>query len=191
MRPALLNPLFTGPTSLPGIGDKLGKLVEKLVGPRVADLLWHLPQGLIDRRHSPTVAEVRAGEIVTLTVTVSEHQAPRSRRQPHRVWCKDESGALSLVFFHGHGEYIQKLLPPGEQRIVSGRVEMYQGLPQITHPDHVVTLAEREKVMRVEPVYGLTAGLTARPLQKAIEAALERSGVGAAGNQPNMPTSIE
>ncbi len=183
MRPALLNPLFAGPTSLPGIGDKLGKLVEKLVGPRVADLLWHLPQGLIDRRHSPTIAEARAGEIVTLTVTVSDHQAPRSRRQPYRVWCHDDSGTLSLVFFHGHGEYIQKLLPPGEQRVISGRVEMYQGLPQITHPDHVVTLAEREKVMRVEPVYGLTAGLTARPLQKAIEAALEKA--------PDMPEWLD
>ena len=183
MRPALLNPLFAGPTSLPGIGDKLGKLVEKLVGPRVADLLWHLPQGLIDRRHSPSIAEARAGEIVTVTVTVSEHQAPRSRRQPYRVWCHDDSGTLSLVFFHGHSEYIQKLLPPGEQRIVSGRVEMYQGLPQITHPDHVVPLAEREKVMRVEPVYGLTAGLTARPLQKAIEAALEKA--------PEMPEWLD
>ncbi len=183
MRPALLNPLFAGPTSLPGIGDKLGRLVEKLVGPRVADLLWHLPQGLIDRRHSPKIAEAQAGEMVTLTVTVSDHQAPRSRRQPYRVWCHDEGGTLSLVFFHGHSEYIQKLLPPGEQRIVSGRIEMYQGLPQITHPDHVVTLAEREKVMRVEPVYGLTAGLTTRPLQKAIEAALERA--------PDMPDWLD
>jgi ATP-dependent DNA helicase RecG len=183
MRPALLNPLFAGPTSLPGIGDKLGRLVEKLVGPRVADLLWHLPQGLIDRRHSPKIAEARAGEMVTLTVTVSDHQAPRGRRQPYRVWCHDESGTLSLVFFHGHSEYIQKLLPPGEQRIVSGRIEMFQGLPQITHPDHVVTLAEREKVMRVEPVYGMTAGLTSRPLHKAIEAALERA--------PDMPDWLD
>ncbi len=183
MRPALLNPLFAGPTSLPGIGDKLGRLVEKLVGPRVGDLLWHLPQGLIDRRHSPKIAEARVGEMVTLTVTVSEHQVPRGRRQPYRVWCHDEGGTISLVYFHGHSEYIQKLLPPGEQRIISGRIEMYQGLPQITHPDHVVTLAEREKVMRVEPVYGLTAGLTARPLQKAIEAALERA--------PDMPEWLD
>ncbi|MBM3619337.1 MAG: ATP-dependent DNA helicase RecG [Alphaproteobacteria bacterium] len=175
MRPALLNPLFAGPTSLPGIGDKLGRLVEKLVGPRVGDLLWHLPQGLIDRRFSPKIAEARAGEMVTLTVTVSDHQAPRSRRQPYRVWCHDEGGTLSLVFFHGHSDYIQKLLPPGEQRVISGRIEMFQGLPQITHPDHVVTLAERDKVMRVEPVYGMTAGLTAKPLQKAIEAALDRT----------------
>ncbi|MGE0423364.1 MAG: ATP-dependent DNA helicase RecG [Reyranellaceae bacterium] len=183
MRPTLLNPLFAGPTSLPGIGEKLGRLVEKLVGPHVVDLLWHLPQGLIDRRHSPSIAEARAGEVATLTVTVSDHQAPRGRRQPYRVWCHDDSGTLSLVFFHGHSEYIQKLLPPGEQRIVSGRVEMYQGLPQITHPDHVVPLAEREKVMRVEPVYGLTAGLTARPLQKALEAALEKA--------PEMPEWLD
>ena len=43
MRPQSLTPLFAQVTSLPGIGPRLGKLVEKLAGPLVVDLLWHLP----------------------------------------------------------------------------------------------------------------------------------------------------
>ena len=59
--------------------------------------------------------------------------------------------------------------------MVSGKVEIYQGEVQMTHPDHVVPLDQREQILRVEPVYGLTAGLTQRPVQKAIAAAVERA----------------
>jgi ATP-dependent DNA helicase RecG len=175
MRPESLTPLFAQVTSLPGIGPRLGKLVEKLTGPLVVDLLWHLPFALVDRRNAPEIAQAKAGEIATIAVTVDQHVVPRNPRQPYRVWCSDETGRLCLTYFNGREDYLKKLLPPGEVRVVSGRVEIYQGEVQMTHPDHVVPLAEREKILRVEPVYGLTAGLTQRPLQKAIAAAIERA----------------
>ena len=100
---------------------------------------------------------------------------PRNPRQPYRVWCSDETGRLCLTFFNGREDYLKKLLPPGEVRVVSGKVELYQGEVQMTHPDHVVPLDQRESILRVEPVYGLTAGLTQRPMQKAIAAAVERA----------------
>ena len=175
MRPQSLTPLFAQTTSLPGIGPRLGKLVEKLAGPLVVDLLWHLPFAVVDRRNAPEVAHAKAGEIATLTVTVDEHLVPRNPRQPYRVWCSDETGRLCLTYFNGREDYLKKLLPPGEVRVVSGKVEIYQGEVQMTHPDHVVPLDQREQILRVEPVYGLTAGLTQRPIQKAIATAVERS----------------
>lgn len=175
MRPQSLTPLFAQVTALPGIGPRLGKLVEKLAGPLVVDLLWHLPFAVIDRRNAPDVAAAKAGEVATLTVVVDEHLVPHSPRQPYRVWCSDETGRLCLTYFNGREDYLRKLLPPGETRVVSGKVEIYQGEVQMTHPDHVVPLDQRESVLRVEPVYGLTAGLTQRPVQKAIAAAVERA----------------
>ena len=175
MRPQSLIPLFAQVTSLPGIGPRLGKLVEKLVGPLVVDMLWHLPFGVTDRRNAPEIAGARPGEIATLTVTVEQHHVPASRRQPYRVWCSDETGRICLTYFNGREDYLKKLLPPGEIRVVSGRVEQYQGEVQMTHPDHVVPLSERESILRVEPVYGLTAGLTQRPMQKAVAGAVERA----------------
>jgi len=175
MRPQSLTPLFAQVTSLPGIGPRLGKLVERLAGPLVLDLLWHLPLGIIDRRNAPKVAQAKAGEIATLTVTIDEHHVPRNPRQPYRVWCSDETGKLCLTYFNGREDYLKKLLPAGEVRVISGRIELYQGEVQMTHPDHVVAVEERESILRVEPVYGLTTGLTQRPLQKAIAAAVERS----------------
>ena len=56
VRPALLDRLFAPVTALPGIGPQLGRLVERLAGPLVVDLLWHLPTGIIDRRAAPTIA---------------------------------------------------------------------------------------------------------------------------------------
>ena len=175
MRPQSLTPLFAQVTSLPGIGPRLGKLVEKLAGPQVVDLVWHLPFAVVDRRHAPEVAHAKAGEIATLTVTVDEHLVPRSPRQPYRVWCSDESGRLCLTYFNGREDYLRKLLPVGEVRVVSGKIDLYQGEVQMTHPDHVVPLDQRESILRVEPVYGLTAGLTQRPVQKAVAAAIERA----------------
>jgi ATP-dependent DNA helicase RecG len=175
MRPQSLTPLFAQVTSLPGIGPRLGKLVERLAGPLVVDLLWHLPFAVIDRRNAPEVANAKAGEVATLTVTVDEHQVPHNPRQPYRVWCRDETGRLCLTYFNGREDYLKRLLPPGEVRVVSGKVELYQGEAQMTHPDHVVPPAERDSILRVEPVYGLTGGLTQRPLQKAIAAAVGRA----------------
>ncbi|MCC7167247.1 MAG: ATP-dependent DNA helicase RecG, partial [Rhodospirillales bacterium] len=89
--------------------------------------------------------------------------------------CADETGPLDLVFFHAHRAYLEKLLPIGEERVVSGRVEHYQGRVQMTHPDHVGTRDEIAKLAAIEPVYPLTAGLTLKVLTKAIRAALERA----------------
>ena len=175
MRPQSLTPLFAQVTSLPGIGPRLGKLVAKLAGPLVVDLLWHLPFAVVDRRNAPEVARAKAGEVATITVTVDEHLVPRNPRQPYRVWCSDKTGRLCLTYFNGREDYLKKLLPVGELRVVSGKVELYQGEVQMTHPDHVVPLGERETILRVEPLYGLTAGLTQRPVQKAIAAALDRA----------------
>jgi ATP-dependent DNA helicase RecG len=173
LRPEILNPLFAEVTTLPGIGPRFGKLLIHLTGPVVADLLWHLPDGLVDRRNRPKIAEARPGEIATITVKVDKHIRPYNRRQPYRVRCRDETGFLHLVYFHVKVDYLEKQLPVGATRVVSGRVEHFNNEVQITHPDHVVDPASGE-MKEIEPVYRLTAGLPLRTLQRAIAAALAR-----------------
>src|SRR5690348_7928321 len=98
VRPQILFPLFAQVTTLAGIGPRFGKLLEGLSGPHVADLLWHRPSGLIDRRFHPKVKDAQAGVIATITVTVDAHVKPYNPRQPYRVRCRDETGFLNLVF---------------------------------------------------------------------------------------------
>jgi ATP-dependent DNA helicase RecG len=179
MRPEILNPLFASVRSLSGIGSKLAGLLQKLLGTadeaRVVDLLWHLPSGCIDRRFRPAIADAPEGAIVTLDIVVGRHQpSPRhNRRVPYRIRCHDHSGEISLVFFHAHADYLQKMLPEGERRFVSGRIEHYSGTAQMPHPDLILTPEEFEATAPVEPVYPLTAGLAAKTLRKAVQGAVE------------------
>ena len=173
MRPEILFPLFAPLRSLPGIGPRLETVIAKMAGPKVVDLCWHLPTGLVDRRHRPKIAEIKDGEIVTVEVQVGMHIAPRQKRLPYRVHVHDETGEMQIVFFNPYKEWLARTLPEGSTRVLSGKVEFYQGQPQMTHPDHIVSLDELENLPLLEPIYPLTAGVTLKPLQKAIRAAVD------------------
>jgi ATP-dependent DNA helicase RecG len=172
MRPEILFPLFAAARSLPGVGPKIAPAVERVAGPRVVDLLWHLPTGTIDRRYAPTIADAEPGRVATITVRVEHHLPPPSRRQPYKVLCTDGTGTLTLVFFHAYRDYLERLLPQGTTRVISGTIEAYGAERQMTHPDHVVTCDDRQSILTVDPVYGLTAGLTAKTLTKIVRAAV-------------------
>ena len=172
MRPTLLDILFADATTLPGIGPKLGKILGEFTGDKIIDLLFHLPSNLIDRQYRPSLAEVDDGRIATFEVDVMKHEAPRRRNLPYRILCGNETGYLSLVFFHARGDWLGKAMPEGAKRMVSGRVERFREQLQIVHPDHMLPQAEFDKLPIVEPVYPLTAGLSAKVLMKAIQAAL-------------------
>ena len=171
-RPKILFPLFAEVTALAGVGPRIAKAITRLAGPRVVDLLWHLPGGLIDRRFSPKVAEAPNGRIATITVTIDAHHPPAVKRRPYKVTCSDETGALQLIFFHAHADYLAKTLPIGQSRVVSGRIERFGGEIQMVHPDHIAPLGDIARLQTLEPVYPLTEGLTAKPLGKAIAASL-------------------
>jgi ATP-dependent DNA helicase RecG len=180
MRPALLNPLFASLTTLPGVGPTLEKLYARLLGrddrPRVLDLLFHLPTGSIDRRARPKLRDVVPGAVVTVAVKVERHRAPppgRSRA-PYLIYASDETGDLVITYFNARKDYIDKLLPVGARRYVSGTVALYDGMLQMVHPDRVVPETELASLPLIEPVYPLTEGLTANQILRAVDAALGR-----------------
>jgi ATP-dependent DNA helicase RecG len=186
MRPSLLDPLFAGLTALAGVGPKLEKLYRRLFGredapARVIDLLFHLPSGMIDRRSRPKIGDVVPGSIATVAVTVDRHRPPPPNRprSPYQVYASDDTGDLILTFFHAKRDYLEKLLPVGERRTVSGTTALYDGMLQMVHPDRVVSDEELHRLPLVEPVYPLTEGLSLNMVRKAMEAAL--------GKIPSLP----
>jgi ATP-dependent DNA helicase RecG len=180
MRPALLNPLFAPVTSLAGVGPKQDKLFRYLLGrdetPRLVDLLLHLPASVIDRRARPKIRDVVPGTVVTLEVTVDRHRPTpaRNHRAPHLVYASDETGDVVLTYFRAQPGYVEKLLPVGAKRYVSGTAQMYDGTLQITHPDRVVDEAGFAKLSGIDPVYPLTEGLALGSLRRAIAQALQK-----------------
>lgn len=176
MRPSILNPLFADITSLPGVGPKLAALIGRVAGPRLVDLLFQAPIGLIDRSFRPTVADAPTGRVVTLKVVVDRHDpAPRGRRAPYKIVCSDETGFVTLIFFHARADYLKKILPEGAVRLVSGKVEDFAGGRQIAHPDYIVDPDNAEALQLHEPVYPLTAGLSSNVMRKAVAEAVRKA----------------
>src|SRR5262249_11925255 len=159
MRPPLLNPLFDSVTMLSGIGPKLEKLYRKLLGrddgARVVDLAFHLPSDTIDRRARPKLADVEPGTVATVTVTIDRHRAPPPHRSraPYLVYASDDTGDLVITYFNARKDFVEKLLPVGETRIVSGTTALYDGVLQMVHPDRVVSEKDIDQLPMVEPVY--------------------------------------
>jgi ATP-dependent DNA helicase RecG len=183
MRPPVLDPLFAPVSVVDGIGPRIAKLLGNLLPvpdamdePRVLGLAFHLPHSIIDRRKQPGIAFAPEGAIVTLKVRIDRHQpSPRGRSNvPYRVFAHDETGEIALVFFHAKAAWLEKSLPVGETMLVSGRVEWFNGRPNMVHPDHMVSEANAADLPLVEPVYPLTAGVTPKVLRKAVLSALER-----------------
>ena len=186
----LLNPLFAPVTSLAGVGPKQDKLFRYLLGrnetPRLVDLLLHLPASVIDRRARPKIRDAVPGTIVTLEVTVDRHRPPppRNSRAPYLVYASDDTGDVVLTFFRAKPGYVEKLLPVGEKRYVSGTLQMYDGTAQIVHPDRVVDEAAFAKLSGIDPVYPLTEGLALGSLRRAIAQALQKLPRSAGMDQP-------
>ncbi|RVT94821.1 ATP-dependent DNA helicase RecG [Sphingomonas crocodyli] len=183
MRPDILNPLFAEVEALKGVGPALAKPLKRLELERVVDLLWHLPVGTIERHKRDVLDMADAGRIVTIRLVPTSYRASGGRG-PFRVGAVDQEGnTVSLTYFGGNPGWAKKLLPIGEPRIVSGKLDLYGQELQMVHPDHVLPPAEAVDLPEHEPVYPLSEGLTNRRLGQMIEQAIERA--------PLLPEWIE
>ncbi|MCU0801509.1 MAG: ATP-dependent DNA helicase RecG [Rhodobacteraceae bacterium] len=175
-RPEILFPLFAGLETLPGIGPRGAQLMAGMGVERPRDLLFLLPHSGVDRSRVATLRDVVPPVVVTVEVTVGSHFPPRGKG-PYRIMVRDAALEFQLVFFHARGDYLTGLLPTGQRRLISGRVELFDGIAQMAHPDHVLRPDEVAALPAYEPVYPLTAGLTQKQVAKAVAGALTRAPV--------------
>ncbi len=174
-RPPALFPLFAELETLEGVGPKIARAFAGLGVERPKDLLFLLPHSAIDRARKASVRDVVPPCTVTVEVEVGLHIPPRTKGRPYRVMVRDTQLEFQLVFFHARADYLTKLLPTGQKRLVSGRVELFDGIAQMVHPDHVLRLEEAGELPPFEPVYPLTNGITQKQVAKAVLATLARA----------------
>ena len=174
-RPEPLWPLFADLTVLDGVGPKTAKSYAGIRVETPRDLVFTLPGAVIDRRPVPTVQGVPPGKVVTVEVTVGRHVPAQRKGGPSRVHVRDAGVEFTLIYFHARPEWLGRLLPRGERRLISGKVELFDGMAQIVHPDFVVAPSEAEVLPRFEPVYPLAQGLTQKGVAKAVTSALTRA----------------
>ncbi len=181
MRPSILDPLFAPVTTLSGVGPKTAKALDKLLGEetrpaRVLDLLFHLPTGAIDRRPSPSISEAPIGDIATFAARVTEHRPapPTKAKAPYRILVEDETGDVTLVFFHADVRHLLQTMPIGAYRIISGKLELWDGMRQMVHPDRILDPKLAATMPSIEPVYGMTEGVGPRLMTRIAAAAAEK-----------------
>ena len=174
-RPEPLFPLFASLETLDGIGPKTAAALATMAVERPKDLLFLLPHSGIDRARKNSVRDVIPPVTITVEVTVGGHFPPRGKGKPYRIMVRDAEFEFQLVFFHARGDYLTKLLPTGQKRLISGRVEIFDGIAQMVHPDHVLRPEDVGELPLFEPVYPLVAGLTQKTLQRAAVSAIARA----------------
>ncbi|MBC7735980.1 MAG: ATP-dependent DNA helicase RecG [Candidatus Saccharibacteria bacterium] len=182
-RPIQLFPLFAELETLSGLGPKSVKNLAALgvIIPR--DLLFLLPHSGTDRSRKSSLRDVILPATVTVEVEVGLHIPPQTRGRPYRIMVRDAQLDFILVYFHAKGEFLQALLPTGQRRIVSGKAELFDGVAQMPHPDHVLRVEEAALLPAYEPIYPLAAGLTQKLIAKGIAASLDRT--------PDLPEWID
>lgn len=174
-RPEILFPIFADLETLEGVGPKTAKALAALGIEKPKDLLLTLPHSGIDRRRRATVQGAELPGVVTVEVTVGQHRHATRKGAAYRIMVEDAATSFQIVFFHARDEYLKRILPTGSRRIVSGRVELFDGVAQMVHPDHVLLPEEAGEIPDFEPVYPLTAGVTQKIMRKAALSALARA----------------
>ena len=173
-RPEILFPLFAGAETLKGVGPKTAQSLAQIGLETPRDLAFSLPHSILDRRRRDTIKGLDLPAIATVEVEVGRHLPARNRGGAYRINVADQEVEFQLVFFHGRSRYLEAQCPEGSRRLVSGKVELFDGVAQMVHPDHMLPLAEAEDIPEYEPVYPLTHGVTQKTMTKAALSALER-----------------
>ncbi|MEW4466746.1 ATP-dependent DNA helicase RecG [Parasphingorhabdus sp. JC815] len=182
MRPEILNPLFGETQSLKGVGKVLAKPLEKLRLTRIKDLLYHKPSYWMRRKRVQELDEADVGLTIIAEVTPTDYRSggPRS---PFRVQAVDTQGNhISLTFFGKNTGWPRKLLPLGDSKIISGKLERYGDELQMLHPD-VLETSEENEIALIEPIYPLSDGLGNKRMGQLIAQSIELA--------PDLPEWIE
>jgi len=175
--------------ALPGVGPRTATRLAALGLLLVRDLVRHYPRDYLDYAHLVRIAALEPGRTATVVATVRRAHAFTSPRNPNlsilELHLQDSTGRLRMSrFFAGrrfsspgwlHSQ--QRLYPPGATVVVSGLVKEGAYGPCFTDPLLEVLEGPGAPVRstligRLVPVYGLTEGLSAETLRRAVEALL-------------------
>ena len=182
-RPESLFPLFAELSTLAGVGEKSAKAFAGLKITKPRDLIFTLPHAVVDRRVVHSVQGLPAPQTLSVRVRVVKHMPARGRGKPYRIIVEDAQTTIELIFFHSRGDFLERILPMGEERLISGKLEVFDHRAQMVHPEYILKPEEQEELPQFEPVYPLTAGVSGKLMAKAVRAAI--------GKLPEMPEWIE
>ncbi len=166
--------LFQEVSSLKGVGSKIKKYLEKKKIEKIKDFLWDLPYSIVDRSKISKLDKLEIGKIMTIKVVVSKYNFPRIRNLPNKVVCQENEKKIHIVFFNSPEGYIRKILPIGNEVIISGKINFYKKNYQITNPTYIKKSDNVSDITKIFPKYSLTEGLKEKTYRNLLSKVLKK-----------------
>ena len=157
-----------------GIGEKTQKLFEKVGVSTVGDLIRYYPRGYDVYEDAVPVSEVEEGRTQTITGTVyGRIQVSGSRSmQVTTLYVKDLTGTIKVIWFRM--PFLRNTLAKAGVITLRGRVVRKRDGLVMEHPEIFYPSEKyKEKLNTLQPIYGLTAGLSNNVVSKAVKQALD------------------
>ena len=153
------NFIFQDVNKLKGVGLQLSRYLKKRKIEKIKDILFNLPYSDTDRSQITKLNQLEIGKIQSVQVIVKKLNFPRIRNLPNKIICEDETGKIDIVYFNSREGYLRKIFPLNEQVIISGKVNYFKKKYQMTNPDYVTKLENKDYVIKKIPKYNLTKGI--------------------------------
>ena len=176
----LSEKIFNSIENIKGIGPKTVKLIKDKIGLRVIDHLLNLPTKYINRYQKTSIKNSVKGDYITVDVVIVEMNIKKGffkRRIPSRIitfGLKDEANQrLDIVYFNLYSNSFSKLYKINNEYTVSGKIEIFNGIPQITHPDYFIPKELNYKIPKYDPIYRIPNGVKKNQINNIINFGLE------------------
>ena len=151
--------IFNEVNKLKGVGKQLSKYLKKKKIEKIKDILLNLPYSETDRSKLFKLNELEIGKVQSVKVLVKKLNFPRIRNLPSKIMCEDETGKIDIVYFNSREGYLRKIYTINQWVIISGKIGYFNKKYQITNPDYVTNIENKEYVIKNIPKYNLTKGI--------------------------------
>ncbi len=166
--------IFNHINKLKGVGPQLSKYLKRKKIEKIKDIILNLPYSETDRSKLYKLNELEIGKIQTIKVIVKKLNFPRVRNLPNKILCEDDTGKINIVYFNSREGYLRKLFPINEWVIISGKINYFNKNYQITNPDYVTTLNNKDYVVKNIPKYNLTKGINEKKYRSISEQVIDQ-----------------
>ena len=159
--------------TLKGVGEKTEKLFQKVGIYDTDDLLHYYPRNYDEYETPVDIAELKEETVQAVSAAVCSGVYVNSvrGRQIISVNIADQSGKFPVVWFNL--PYLKKTLRKGSWFVFRGRIVRKQGKLEMEHPEIFTPSAYEEILHNLQPIYGLTAGLSNKTVVKMVTQLLE------------------
>ena len=158
---------------LKGVGEKTEKLFQKVGITTTEELLHYYPRNYEAYEEPVAIHNAPEEKIIALrgTIVTGIYMNQARNLQILSATIADESGRLPVTWFNA--PYLRSTLKKGSVFIFRGKISRKKGKLQMEHPEIFTPAAYEEIVHSLQPVYGLTAGLSNKTITRLIHQVLD------------------